>query len=120
MSEQDEVHSERSFDVLDEVGLEEPSSASDWDAHDREWTEGLEPEDAAAPEETLTKSNPSNQVGPELELSTRPEAPPPSRKIVRSAAAESSTSIFSRELSDGSEKYPDVKKKKKKKKKKKN
>ena len=115
-----EVDSVGVQDSPDEVALERLSTASNPYLHEHESTEVPGSEGAAEHAETVVSSDFYSQGTSEIERSTQPEEPPVTRKTVRTAASEPSTSIFKRELSDGSETYPDVKKKKKKKKKKKN
>ena len=67
-----------------------------------------------------TLSDPDDHEVTEPERTIQPDELTTPRKTLRTTAFEPSTSIFKRELSDGTETYPDVKKKKKKKKKKKN
>ena len=117
--EPEEIHREGSLDEPNQVVLERPSTASDRDTHDRETSEILRLGGGRAAKEPISSSNPPDQQAPELERLTRTEEPPAAPRIVRSSSSEPSTSIFSRELSDGTEQYPDMKKKKTKKKKKK-
>ena len=69
--------------------------------------------------ETLGSSDPHDELIPEPERSTSQKKSPAAEPVARTAAFEPSTSIFKRELSDGTEGYPDLKKEKKKNKKKK-
>jgi transcriptional regulator with XRE-family HTH domain len=108
-----------SFEAPDEAVIEPPSTPINRDSHNHESAELRQSEGAVASVEALALSDPDTQWPSDSERTTQPEESPEIRKVVRPASSEFSTSIFSRELSDGSEQYPDPKKKKKKKKKKK-
>ena len=107
-------------DAPDNVVTEGHSLVSDGDIPDHEATEFPESGGAVELAEAAVSPTLHSQQTSELERTAQPEEPSAARKPLRSSAFEPSTSIFKRELSDGSEQYQDVKKKKKKKKKKKN
>ena len=107
-------------DAPDNVVTEGHSLVSDADIPDHEATEFPESGGAVELAEAAVSPTLHSQQTSELERTAQPEESPAARKPLRPSAFEPSTSIFKRELSDGSEQYQDVKKKKKKKKKKKN
>ena len=108
------------LDAPDNVVTEGHSLVSDADIPDHEATEFPELGGAVELAEAAALPTLQSQQTSELERTAQPEESPAARKPLRPSAFEPSTSIFKRELSDGSEQYQDVKKKKKKKKKKKN
>jgi hypothetical protein len=116
----DEVHSEESLDSPGKVALERPVTASDRDVQSHESTDAGESKDTVVAAAASTLSDPDDHEVTEPERTIQPDELTTPRKTLRTTAFEPSTSIFKRELSDGTETYPDVKKKKKKKKKKKN